>query len=303
MIIRFKTTLPILLITLIIVIIGIYGVTKRNSYSNRKVTSVAATNILSTLTSTATKTSLYSPSSVTQESKTDTVFPDITQTLTPVITSTSTLGQPAPPTITPRRILKTPITPTPASTATPSVTATPIGTVTSTITPTATETSTAIATATPTATPIIINFNWGPPDGFFINPADGTILTYTLSPAITDHGDSGYDFVYYERATGPTSIQMGQVIIEVSPDGSTWYTVFYWGDNAPDANSNLDFSIRGFSGEADNQDVSGGLINGTGIGIDIYSLGLVGNYSYLRITAPNNGGGDGIEIDSIEIYP
>ncbi len=128
-------------------------------------------------------------------------------------------------------------------------------------------------------------------------------MTFTLSTPITDHGDSGYDFVYYERATGPTSIQLDNVLLEVSQDGSTWHPVFNWGDNISDTNSSVDFVARGFPSEADNQNVSGGMINGYGIGIDIYSLGLTGSYPYLRISCPVGGGGDGCDLDSFDIYP
>lgn len=127
-------------------------------------------------------------------------------------------------------------------------------------------------------------------------------MTFTISPAITGHSNSVEDFVYYERATGPTSIQLDHVLIEISQDGSNWYPVFNWGDDISDTNTNMDFVARGFGSEADNQNVSGGMINGYGIGIDIYSLGLTGSYPYLRISCPG-GGGDGCDLDGFEIYP
>jgi hypothetical protein len=134
------------------------------------------------------------------------------------------------------------------------------------------------------------------PDGSISSPADGSTLTFNLSTPITDHGDAGYDFVYYENPAG-SGILMDQVIIQVSQDGSSWTTVFNWGDNAADTNSNLNMG----GAEADNTDISSGLlINGTGVGIDVSPW--PGSYSYLRIIAPSNGGGDGIDIDAIEIY-
>lgn len=184
-------------------------------------------------------------------------------------------------------------TPTGTSTATVTVTATN----TATVTVTATDKPTVTATVTETATIPPINF--GPPDGIVDNPPDGSVLTYcSLSPMITDHGDGGYDFVYYELPAAP-GIRMDQVIIEIG-DGTNWYQVFNWGDDLPDNNSNL---VIGGS-ETDNRPINAGsLINGTGVGIDIYSLGLTGSYPCLRITAPIGGDGDGIDIDAIEIYP
>lgn len=237
-----------------------------------------------TLTSTRTATS----------TKTDTP----TRTLTPTITATWTKS------LTPTVTFSPTITLTRTFTYTPTVTATWTNSMTPTVTLTPTETFTPTITLTPTETftPTISPLNWGPPDGVWLNPSDGAVLNFTLSPPITDHGDAGYDFVYYERATGPTSIQMDQVKIEVSNDGSTWYTVFNWGDYVPDTNSNLDITVIGGT-EGDNENVSGPfLINGSGVGIDIYSLGLTGSYQYLKITAGSSGG-DGIDIDAIEIYP
>jgi hypothetical protein len=123
------------------------------------------------------------------------------------------------------------------------------------------------------------------------------------STPITDHGDSGYDFVYYERLlTGPNHIEMDRVLIEIG-DGTNWYTVFDWGGGGPDTNSNVDTGVIG-GGEGENRNIASGfLINNSGVGIDIYSLGLIGSYQYLRISAPSTGANDGIDIDAIEIYP
>jgi hypothetical protein len=124
-----------------------------------------------------------------------------------------------------------------------------------------------------------------------------------LSTPITDHGDSGFDFVYYEMAASP-GILMDFVTLEISTDGSTWITVFNWGNGVADTNSNLDISGSLGGTESDNRPINAGsLIGGTGVGVDIYSLGLTGSYSYLRISSPGGGDGDGCDIDAIEIYP
>ena len=244
-----------------------------------------------TITRTATKTATFTRTPTASKSPSPTRTMTGTRTSTPTVTATPT------------------ITDTPTATATstltltPTVTFTPTQTFTSTITLTPTQTSTPTITLTPTQTATTPPINWGPPDGNIDNPPDGSTITFTLSTPITDHGDAGYDFVYYERPTGANRIDMDQVAIEISQDGSTWLPVFNWGDNVADTNSNLDISGPLGGAETDNRTITSGLINGSGIGIDIYSLGLTGSYSYLRFIAPNNGGGDGFDIDSIEIYP
>ena len=108
--------------------------------------------------------------------------------------------------------------------------------------------------------------------------------------------------MYYEQPTGPTSIQLDWVKLEISQDGSTWYTVFNWGDGVADMNT----SVGPFAGaESDNTILSGDppLFNGYGISIDIDSLGLTGSYPYLKISCPSGGSGDGCDLDSFDIYP
>jgi hypothetical protein len=108
-----------------------------------------------------------------------------------------------------------------------------------------------------------------------------------------------------------TGILMDQVILQISRDGSSpWITVFDWGNGNPDTNSNLDISGPLGGSETDNRDIpSAFLIDGgnghvTGIGIDIDypPLGLSGSYSCLKIISSGSSG-DGIDVDSIEIYP
>lgn len=129
-------------------------------------------------------------------------------------------------------------------------------------------------------------------DAFYPIPANGSI-TFTLDPPITT--GSGYDFVYYERLSG-SGIQMDQVIVEISPDNVTWYTVLYWGDVFPDTNTNID----GFSPETDNFIISEvNLWNRIGILIDIDPIVPPGSYPYIRFSDP--GTGDGADIDAIEL--
>jgi hypothetical protein len=101
-------------------------------------------------------------------------------------------------------------------------------------------------------------------------------------------------------------------------DSSAWYTVLYWCDDPsalPDTNSNIDITSIGGT-EYDNRifpppplyaspfrpDIP------TGVTIDIDAPLMVqsapsGNYRYIRFIQPPQGGGDGPEIDSVEIFP
>ncbi len=204
-----------------------------------------------------------------------------TLTLTPTNTLTPTASQ----TLTPSP------TETPTDTLTPSPTETP----TLTLTPSATLTPS--ETPTPTATPLYPNINFGLPDGQWSTIPDGQSVIFYLATPITGHGDTGWDFVYYERENPPGAISMDFVHIDLSEDGSNWTTVFYYGGGQY-SNSN----IASYP-ENDNQSIpTSNLINGTGVGIDIYRLGLSGNYRYLRIISPGGGANDGCDVDAIQIY-
>jgi len=109
----------------------------------------------------------------------------------------------------------------------------------------------------------------GGPDGNDFNPGPNGSVTILFSPAIVGDGTSSPDFVYYEVASSPTEIDMDWVMIEISQDGITWYTVFVWGDGTPDTNSNLDINVIG-GAETDNRKItSPPLYNQTGVTINI----------------------------------
>ena len=42
--------------------------------------------------------------------------------------------------------------------------------------------------------------------------------------------------------SGGTGIFLDWVIVEIG-NGTNWYTVFYWGDNIADTNSNMNFNL------------------------------------------------------------
>jgi hypothetical protein len=173
---------------------------------------------------------------------------------------------------------------------------------------TPTITLTPIDTFTPTITPTVDPINFGPPDGIIDHPGDGAEITY-CGLSIQTHGTSDPDFVYYEMAAG-SGILMDQVILQISQNISgPWTTVFDWGNGNPDINSNLDISGPLGGSETDNREidasfllVGNGRTTGVGVDIDYPPLGLSGSYSCLKIISSGSSG-DGIDVDSIEIYP
>lgn len=148
-------------------------------------------------------------------------------------------------------------------------------------------------------------------DGITDLVAPGNAVTIQFSTPLAVNGHPGYDLVFYELASG-AGIQMDLVALEIG-DGTNWYTVFYWGDDIPDTNSNLDSGVLGVS-ETDNQDFSappaGLLYNGTGITIELDGVVPPGTYPYFRIISPPTAGyslgvdtDGGCEVDAIVILP
>ena len=154
-----------------------------------------------------------------------------------------------------------------------------------------------------------IEYVLGPPDGTITGLPTGTSVDYTLTTPITIDGNtSDYEIVYYERDVG-NSIDLDQVIIQISNDGVTWYTVYYWGDNLVDTNA----SPPGQTNEPDNFNIPSALLYGipplqTGILIDAdgspnYPQPPNGTYQFIRVTAPAGDSGDGSDIDTIGVWP
>ena len=180
-------------------------------------------------------------------------------------------------------------------------------TATQIVTLTATATSTSTMTQTPVVTP---TDSWPPeigttPDGdVYFLPSGGSL---TLSTNLIASGDGNYDLVYYERASpGGTGVFLDWIIIEIG-DGTSWYTVFNWGNNIADTNSNMDFNTLPnpqVPEETDQRDIpTSALYNGTGIAIDVDALAPPGTYSYIRFTAPAGDSDDQMEIDAVEVLP
>jgi hypothetical protein len=125
-------------------------------------------------------------------------------------------------------------------------------------------------------------------------------------PHVTAHGDANYDLVYYE-SPGCSGICLDWVIVDVCDTlpCPTWLTVFNWGDDIPDNNTNVAAYSAG--GELDNKDIPpSALLNSIGITIDVDAFGPspIGGYRYVRVRSPVNWpDNDGSQIDSIEIVP
>ncbi|MBN2115419.1 MAG: DUF11 domain-containing protein [Anaerolineales bacterium] len=163
------------------------------------------------------------------------------------------------------------------------------------------------------------DINIGPRDGSVdtLGPPFPTSLTMVIPPIVAD-GNGDYDLVYYEMqaagaptfpATNPR-VDLDWVQIEISADGVSWQTVFYWGDpgGSSDDNTNVALPVTGPPGpvgtfcatEVDNCQIPfARLYNNTGIAIDIDAIVPPGNYSWIRITSP--AGPDGPDVDAIEI--
>lgn len=212
------------------------------------------------------------------------------------------------PTITQTRKPKPTKTPSPSTNPAHTQTATQIFTSTAisfTATPTATVTST--LTQTPVVTP---TDSWPSeigmtPDGdVYTLPSGGSLI---LNVNLVANGDGSYDLAYYERAApGGTGVFLDWVIIEIG-DGTNWYTVFNWGNNVADTNSNMDFNILPnpqTPEETDQRDIpTSALYNGTGIAIDVDAIVPPGTYSYIRFTAPVGDSDGQMEIDALEVLP
>jgi hypothetical protein len=119
----------------------------------------------------------------------------------------------------------------------------------------------------------------------------------------------GYDLVYYERENPPGMISMNWVIVDVSTSpGGPWTTVFNWGDNIIDSNTNIGVAGYGATGEADNQQIPLSVLYGsgafkTGVEIDINGLVPPGVYHWVRISSPAGVNHDPAEVDAIEVLP
>jgi hypothetical protein len=130
------------------------------------------------------------------------------------------------------------------------------------------------------------------------------VLDLGINPIVVPH--SGYDLVDYELENPPGVVSMDWVIIDAGPTaGGPWITVFNWGDDVADMNSNL--AAYGADGEGDNENIPTSAFYGTtymtGIAIDVDGLLAPGSYQWVRIRSPLGGGNDGSHVDAIQVLP
>jgi uncharacterized repeat protein (TIGR01451 family) len=153
------------------------------------------------------------------------------------------------------------------------------------------------------------------PDGSTAVISPGTAVTLAFDTPLVVGGHPDWDLVLYELKNG-SGIAMDLITLQIS-DGNNWYTVFNWGDNLADTNSNMNIGVLGGS-ETDNRaftsppasDVlypfgTGTTANpATGIVIELDNVVPAGTYPYFRISSPAGGDMDGgCEIDAIVIVP
>jgi hypothetical protein len=220
----------------------------------------------------------------------------------------------APPLPTPT--VDTPIPPLPTDTQTPTLPATL--TDTPGFVPSFTPTPTPTLTLIPTDTPIPCSGNnpsgepdLGGPDGNYIRIGCGSELIIDLgaNPLILPH--PSYDLVFYEREDPdtPGTIALDWIVIEVGPSSAgPWMTIFTWGDNAVDSNTNIGAAGYGAAGELDNHPIPmtdpplyGSPPFVTGIAIDVDAVVPPGVYQWVRIRSPLGGDNDPAEVDALQV--
>jgi len=153
---------------------------------------------------------------------------------------------------------------------------------------------------------------------YYTLPAGGT-LTLELATPLDVPSTPAYDLVYYEYPSGPApqGILLDWVQIQIG-DGHNWYTIFYWGDEVADTNTNVDFNIlpdppagwppfpppTGTEYEGDQRVIlATELYNNSGVVIDLDPVVPAGTYPYIRFTAPTGDSDGQLEIDAIAICP
>lgn len=171
----------------------------------------------------------------------------------------------------------------------------------------ATDTDSLIVAMTP---PVQI----GPlPDGSVYQVMQGQHLTLQFD--ITVNGHAGWDMAYYELPYG-SGVRLDWVVIQIS-DGMNWYTIFNWGDDLRDENTNMDFNflpdpmmppyIPPY--EPDEREIPSAWLYPspaglqTGIAINLDGIIPDGTYRYIRFYAPPGDADGQMEIDAIAVLP
>lgn len=215
-------------------------------------------------------------------------------TSTSVVTVPTSTFTSIPPTFT-----YTPVPPTNTLTWTPSLTPSFTPTFSRTWTPSITPTPSNTFTPRPTSAPGSACPQWdepdiGAPDGNFCDLGANQQYIFDLSgnPIVTQ---PGYDFVFYEYGYPgpPPYVLMDWRYIDVGTTSSgPWVTVFNWGDDVADTNSNVGAAGYGAGGEANDASVPMSVLYGTpplqtGIAIDVDPIAGAGTYPYVRVRSYN----------------
>lgn len=159
-----------------------------------------------------------------------------------------------------------------------------------------------------------------PPDNTYYELQSGGTLTLNITTTVS--GNPGPDLVFYEFLNG-SYVYMDLVQIQIG-DGSNWYTVFYWGDEIRDTNTNMDYALLpcppdtepyppgcppgGSLYEPDERQIPPiyfypytPVSRGVAIDIDLPFIPQ-DTYPYIRFISPP-GDANGLEIDAIEVLP
>jgi hypothetical protein len=148
----------------------------------------------------------------------------------------------------------------------------------------------------------------GPPNESAANIPELTgelVFDFGVGHGIMD--GSGPDFIFYEWPVdgvwpSAAGILLDFVKIELSADGTNWYTVFNWDGIAGGvAGTNIDVPYAA-DGEQDNEAIPpGALYSTTGITIDIGPWTPAGySFHLVRFTCPAGGDGDPAQVDAVQ---
>lgn len=148
------------------------------------------------------------------------------------------------------------------------------------------------------------------PDNNYYPLTAGGSLTLNIPTVVNGH--AGPDLVYYEYINNG-EVYLDWIQIQIG-NGTNWYTVFYWGDEVADTNSNMNFNTLlppAYSplpppNELDQRHIQSAdlaLFPPSGISIDLDGYASPGSYPFLRILAPANDDDGRLEIDAIVTIP
>jgi uncharacterized repeat protein (TIGR01451 family) len=150
------------------------------------------------------------------------------------------------------------------------------------------------------------------PDGNIYALRSGSTLTLNIPTVVNGH--AGPDLVYYEYVNvSDGEVYLDWIEVQIG-DGTNWYTVFYWGDENPDLNSNMNFNnlLPPINSpppppyEPDQRHIQAAdltLFPPSGVSIDLDGYAPPGVYPFLRFIAPTGDMDGQLEIDAVLTLP